>query len=207
MSVLSKEAAVRIAERVRRAESATRGELVVAVVASSADYAFFRCAAAWLISLGVALEGAALADVDARWILLGVLALSAFLYALFGLGTFVRLLVPKRTRDAAVRDRALSAFVELGVAETVDRSGVLLLVSEREHRVELLADRGIYERLTKERLDAELRGLTEDFRAGRFEEGLGKVIDSVGEVLAREFPVVDGARNELSDEVRRLPER
>lgn len=206
MSVLSEEGARRIAERVRRAEEGTTGELVVALVPTSGDYFLYRSVAAWIVSVVVGIEASVATELEARWVLLGLLPVALGLLWLFGFGPFVRTLVPKRIRDAAVRQRALAAFVELGVSETSERSGVLLLVSEREHRVELLADRGIYERLSQESLDREVALLTEDFRAGRFEDGLGKVIDSLGDALAREFPADASRPNELSNDVRRLPE-
>ena len=46
--------------------------------------------------------------------------------------------------DAAVHQRALQAFVEEDVFATRDRTGILLFVSLLEHRIEVVADAGIY---------------------------------------------------------------
>ena len=54
----------------------------------------------------------------------------------------MRLIVPSRYQQDCVSAKTKQAFIELGVTETRDRSGVLILLSEAEHRVEILADRG-----------------------------------------------------------------
>lgn len=101
-----------------------------------------------------------------------------------------------------VHERALAQFSRLRVWDTEHNNGVLIYLQLAEHQIEIVADRGVACRVADEHWRGVLAGLGELFRAGRHEEGLARVIDAVGEALAREFPA-DGLRvNELPDRPR-----
>jgi putative membrane protein len=57
--------------------------------------------------------------------------------------TLQRLLTPAAVRDGSVRTAAQSAFFSLGVAETRQRTGLLVYVSCLEGQVEIVLDRGV----------------------------------------------------------------
>lgn len=144
----------RIREAVRLAESNTSGEIVAYLMESSDHYGvaylrslLFFCASAVLISFGVLLasEGWGLGWLETA----AGIAVVAVLGALFGL--LVVWAVPPAFRFFAgtvrmartTRLQAFRAFVEEEVFATKDRTGILVFVSLREHRVEVLADKGI----------------------------------------------------------------
>jgi putative membrane protein len=89
-----------------------------------------------------------------------------------------------------------------GVANTHDRTGVLIYVSLRERRVQIIADTAIHAKVGTAFWDAEVKKIAEGIRAGRAAEGLASAILSIGERLAVHFPKHEGSQNELPDRLR-----
>jgi putative membrane protein len=104
-----------------------------------------------------------------------------------------------------VRNRAKQAFLDHGVTETRDRSGVLIFLSELEHQVQILADRGIHERLGVETWQRHVRTITRAIREDRAGIGIVEVVQEIGEELAAAFPARDDDENELPDGVQYTP--
>ncbi|MFO1510641.1 MAG: TPM domain-containing protein [Steroidobacteraceae bacterium] len=92
--------------------------------------------------------------------------------------------------------RALAVFGLLGVWDTAGNNGVLIYVLMADHKVEIIADRGIAARVPKSDWEAICRGIENAFRAGRYGDGVANGVRAVGEVLARYFPHDGGDRNE-----------
>ncbi len=92
--------------------------------------------------------------------------------------------------------RALAVFGLLGVWDTAGNNGVLIYVLMADHKVEIIADRGIAARVPKADWESICRGIESAFRAGRYGEGVVDGVRAVGEVLARHFPHDGGDRNE-----------
>jgi putative membrane protein len=101
----------------------------------------------------------------------------------------------------AVSDRVKQLFLELGIIETRDRSGVLVYLSELERRVEILADRGIHEHVGNQAWQAMVDELVGAIKGGRAAEGLATIIGRIGQELAAKFPPRPDDTNELPDEV------
>jgi uncharacterized membrane protein len=104
-------------------------------------------------------------------------------------------------RDATARERAVAVFGKLRVWDTEHNNGVLIYLLLAEHRIELVADRGLNRQVDA----AQLQGITDTmaaaFKAGQFEAGLNQAIDAVDALLVRHF-AADAAvpnPNELPD--------
>jgi uncharacterized membrane protein len=95
-------------------------------------------------------------------------------------------------RDRTPRDRAREVFVELGVWDTAERSGVLIYVLIAEHSVEIVADRGCDGRIGEDEWRDVCAEMQAAFRAGRWREGAVRGVEEVSRLLAREFPRVEG---------------
>jgi putative membrane protein len=80
----------------------------------------------------------------------------------------------------------------------------LLFVSELEHRVEVIADRGITERVEAGMWQSVVDDLISALRVGQGAAGVLRAIERIGVVLASEFPIRDGDRNELADAPRQF---
>jgi putative membrane protein len=199
-SLFSAEDKARIQAAVAEAEAETEGELVVVVARRSDDYAELRglFALAFMTLVGYALHHL-VPEFSARW-LLGAMGFFALLgYALSGAPPLLRLLVPASVRAARVDAHAKRVFVEEGVIETRERSGVLIYVAEAEHRVEILADAGIHARVEAGFWDDEVRAIVAQVRRGEATAGLLASIGRIGEALAASFPRRGPRENQLDD--------
>ncbi len=102
-------------------------------------------------------------------------------------------------RDLPPRERAAQLFTQLGVDRTAEASGILIYVQLVDRRVEILADRGIAERVPQAEWDAICRGMESAFRAGQWREGALAAVARAGELLTTHFPAGDANPNELPD--------
>lgn len=104
-------------------------------------------------------------------------------------------------RNADARERAITMFGKLGVWDTELNNGVLIYMLLADHRIEIIADRGLNRHVDV----AQWRGVIDDLAAacksGRFEAGLLAAIAEVDALLRRHFPRIGGEAdvNELPD--------
>lgn len=207
MAVFDAASRERVKEAVARAERGTAGEIVVVVAERAADYGSFRALCTLPLLVALTAEGlrltSSLGASAGLWFLLQ-LPLGVLLFWLLGTGPLVRLLVPRALRASAVEACAQRAFVEFGLTETRDRSGVLVLVTEAEHRVHILADQGIHARVQAGAWQQHVDALVRSIRAGAAADGLVTLVDELGTLLGQHFPPRSDDRNELSDDVRVL---
>ncbi len=101
----------------------------------------------------------------------------------------------------SVRDRAIAMFGKLRVWDTEFNNGVLIYLLYAEHKIEIVADRGLKAHVSDDEWKAIVERMREPLRAGKFEEGLGLAIDAVEALLEKHFPAAAGAANpnELSN--------
>jgi putative membrane protein len=204
-SLLSAAETATVAEHVARAERGTAGEIVVVIAERSAGYEKQRVAVSFTATLLAATALYTFAPVlPELWVLCAEAPLMAGFWWLSGLAAITRRLVPAAAQRDAVRARAEQSFLEQGVTETRDRSGVLLFLSEAEHRVELLADRGIHERVGTEDWQRLVDDVIDAIRRGRAGAGITAAVDAIGARLAQHFPPRSDDVNELADVPRRV---
>jgi hypothetical protein len=99
------------------------------------------------------------------------------------------------------RTRALHLFSTLRVWDTEHNNGVLIYLLLADHRIEILADRGIMDRVGHAPWADIAQQLSAHLREGRFEQGLSQAVEAVTQMLAVHFPVKAGQDNpnELPD--------
>ena len=104
-------------------------------------------------------------------------------------------------RDADPRERALAMFGKLRVWDTDENNGVLIYLLLAEHRIEIVADRGLNPHVGPAEWQAIADEMSAAFRGGALEAGLNRAIDAVDALLRRHFPAQEGAPNpnELPD--------
>jgi len=107
-------------------------------------------------------------------------------------------------RDMPVRHRATQLFAQLGVWDTEENSGILIYVQLIDHRVEILADRGIAQRVPQAQWDALCRGLEAAFRKKNYRGGALEAITKASELLVQHFPAGVKNPNELPDRPLRI---
>jgi uncharacterized membrane protein len=101
--------------------------------------------------------------------------------------------------------QAAVVFERLGMGRTDERNGVLLFVAPQSQAIAVVGDREIHARCGEGFWTAVAETIRDEFRAGRFTEGLVAGVRAVADELARHFPRRPGEsdRNELPDSVSR----
>lgn len=110
-------------------------------------------------------------------------------------------------RDASARDRAVTQFGKLRVWDTEHNNGVLIYLLLAEHAIEIVADRGLAQRVPPGTWQSMVTAMGSAFRAGDYEQGLMQALSGVSALLAQHFPpdMADaGKGNRLGNE---LPDR
>ena len=201
------------------AEHNTSGEIVTIVTDLSDDYddvALIWASIAAFVALSVVAFAPAfflelahnlLGGWDQQWAAGEYLALLFLFLGAKWLGTWVVLkwmplrlaLTPKHIRQRRVRARAIDLFKVGTESKTVGRTGVLLYLSMREHRAEIVADESIAGIVTPEVWGDAMLALIKQVRAGRPGEGMADAVRQMGVVLAEHFPKGSENPNELPD--------
>lgn len=104
--------------------------------------------------------------------------------------------VKSRTRDIAYR-----VFLEEGVFQTRERTGMLLFMSFLEREAVILGDEGINKKVSPEIWEGILMSLTTGMKRGNRTEAIIQTIQSMGNLL-KQYPIQVDDRNELRDDLR-----
>ncbi len=108
-------------------------------------------------------------------------------------------LVPGRIKTNRAEARALHLFKVGAERRTVGRTGILIYLSMREHRAEIVADAAIADKVEDEVWGDAMAALLAELKHGRCADGMVAAVARVGTVLAEHFPRRDDDRNELPD--------
>ena len=100
-----------------------------------------------------------------------------------------------------VLDRAAWAFKQLGMHKTAERNGVLFYLAVSDRKFAIIGDAGINAKVPAGFWDEISKLLKENFREGKFTEGLSEGIVLAGKQLKAHFPYSKGDVNEMSDEI------
>lgn len=97
------------------------------------------------------------------------------------------------------RARAVEVFSGLRVWDTEENNGVLVYVLLADHKVEIVADRGIHKHVGVARWQAICKEMEHHFKRSEFSEGSLIAINKIGVELAHYFPANGANDNEQSD--------
>lgn len=209
----------RIGAAVTGIERKTAGEVVTIVAEQSDDYA--EVALVWSILVAF-LALAALAMFPdfylglydrvtgswmQQWHPRGIFALALLVASLKFAGMWLlqlwrplrMLLVPGPVKLARVRARAITCFKVGAERRTHGRTGILIYLSLREHRAEIVADEAIASKVAPAVWGEAMAAMLVHIREGRIADGLIAGIEQVGAVLEEHFPLAEGDTNELPD--------
>lgn len=100
----------------------------------------------------------------------------------------------------SARQRALQVFSDLRIWDTRENNGVLIYLLFADRNVEIIADRGVNDKVGGAEWERICKAMEEAFRKDRFEEGLRQGIHEISAHLERHFPHHGDDRNELSNE-------
>ncbi len=100
----------------------------------------------------------------------------------------------------SARARALQVFAALQVWDTEQNNGVLVYILLADRAIEIVADRGLRERVRPAEWSAVVDLMTDRFRARRFRDGGVAGIEAAGALLARHFPRATEADGSTADD-------
>ncbi|SFF73124.1 putative membrane protein [Novosphingobium sp. CF614] len=216
---LSENDRARVSKAVADAEGLSSGEIVTIIAERSdgyTDVALSWSAAAALLALAalaiapdfyLGLYDRLLADWGHEWTPRAILTLAAGVATIkFGAMMLLQLwrplkfwLVPAPIKTMRVHDRAIRAFRIGAERRTTGRTGVLVYLSMREHRAEIVADQAIATKVDPEVWGDAMQAMLTHVREGRVADGMIAAIEKVGAIVAPHFPRADDDVNELPD--------
>ena len=109
--------------------------------------------------------------------------------------------VPFTKRKTSIKDLAADEFYKLGMAETRDRTGILIYILLSRREFYILADSGINEKVEQSVWDNIRDKMEEEFKHGHYLEGVLNTVEKVGNILGEHFPIKPDDTNELSNKV------
>jgi putative membrane protein len=188
----------RIRQAVIAAESKTAGEIIPMIVTSAARYTEIELFGVFIgLFAGMLVEwfwsdpwGSPYFQL---WPVIG--AFAGFLIS--RLPAVKRILASKERIGEAVHTLALASFTDQGLHHTRAHTGILILISLLEHRVEVLADRGINEKVSHGTWDEIVHSISAGIKSGHACDAYCKAIERCGDILATHFPRQADDKDEL----------
>ena len=213
-----------VTKAVAEAELKTSGEILTVVANESDGYTDVALALSTLVSFTVLVLLAffpdpPLAAFDAltggwntEWTPSGVFGMASGIgIALFVLTFLLTLspavrfaLIPGRVKTLRVEDAAIRHFKVGAERRTHGRTGVLIFVSLREHRAQIVADEAIAAKVEPEVWGEAMVDMLREIKAGKLGAGIAAGVRDVGEILGPHFPRADDDENELPDRLIQL---
>ena len=188
----------RIHQAIIAAESKTAGEIVPIIVTSSARYTEIELLGVVTgLFVGIAVEWLWSDPWGSEYLNLWPVAGALVGFLLGRIPALKRLLASENRVGEAVDRFALASFTEQGLHHTKDHTGILILVSLLEHRVEILADRGINAKVETGTWQEIVHILTGGLKSGQACDAFCKAIERCGEILATHFPRAADDKDEL----------
>jgi putative membrane protein len=207
----------RLSETVKKAESKTTGEIATAFIKESDEYSLWElyfsliCGFVYFIIMMFFVSpieswlSTMFWNYDVSYIVL-FYGFSTFLvigivYFIASITLIERLIVPNRVLKEKVENRAMRHFIEAGVHNTKDSTGILIFISYLEKRVLLLADSGISAKIPQKKWQEIVQHIIDGIHAGKMVDHLAEAIEECGVLLAEHFPIKPGTVNELDNEI------
>jgi putative membrane protein len=200
MPFLTENDTERIEQAVTAAEGQTAAEFVTVIAGASGHYLYpptLAAVAAMLLLSGIALMVPWPFPVTVGQFYVGQVLGFITLYGLFRWWPVRRRLVPRQVQRERARHRAHQTFLDLGLAATRDRTGVLFFVSAAEHYVEIITDRGVRIVVDDSVWANTIAEFTAAVRRGRVADGFVDAVNACARVLAERLPRRPGDVNEL----------
>ena len=219
MPILTPEEHARVSAAVAEAENHTSGEIVTIVADRSDGYTDIALAWAALASFTVltllaffpnppldfyaSLHGAWNAEWSSGEVFAAAAGIGILVFLLVVLAQLWQplkfALIPGLVKTNRAEERAIDLFKVGAERRTHGRTGVLIYLSMREHRAEIVADEAIASRVAQEVWGDAMAAMLAELKQGDVAGGMIAAVRKVGAVLAEHFPRAEDDRNELPD--------
>jgi putative membrane protein len=135
------------------------------------------------------------------WLFLGLFAVLFIIFheVIKRTNWLKRIFISQKEVDEEVEEAAIINFFNEGLYRTRDETGILIFISVFEHRVWVLADRGINQKVKPGQWDEIVRLIIEGIKQKRQAEAICEAIQEVGDMLKEHFPIKPDDRDELKN--------
>ena len=197
MHLFSAAEETRISDAIAAAEKKTSGEILAVVTNQSDTYFYVPFLVASLVALLVPWPFIYFTWRTVQWIYFLQLLVFAALVMLLMSTEWRMLFVPRSVKRMHAHRRAMEQFVAQDIHTTAGRTGVLIFVSLAERYVEIIADKGIHEKVPEGTWQAIVNQLTADLARSAPADGFVTAVQSCGAHLAQHFPPAPADHNQL----------
>jgi len=198
MTFLTEQEKQNIREAIREAEAQTSGEIVTVIARSADEYLYIPTLWAGLLAL--------LTPSVLLWLpqpldyiyMYAIQVVVFFVCAILFRWTPIKMkLVPRAVKQRRANRLANLLFLQHGVHQTEQRNGLLLFVSVAERYVEIMADKGINDRVPQDTWRHIVDEFVNHVKQGQIAKGFVEAVDQSGALLKEHFPIEAGDKNEL----------
>lgn len=113
----------------------------------------------------------------------------------------VRVYIESRCHFVDPVDRAKEVFHRLRMEATRERNAVLLYVAMKDRQLAVWGDTGVHEKVGDAFWSAQIKHILHHFTQDHYALGIAHIVQEIGQVLGHYFPHIDGAKNELPDDI------
>ena len=208
-----------VGKAVAAAEGNTAGEIVTVVTDRSDGYT--DVALVWAVAVAftaiavltffpdfyLGLVDRVLGKWNAEWTPRGIFGLALFVGIVKFAGMWLIqlwqplkfLLIPGPIKSHRANARAVDLFKVGTDRRTTGRTGILIYLSMRERRAEIVADEAIASKVAPEVWGEAMAAMLAELKRGHCGAGVVAAVERVGKVLAEHLPRAEGDVNELPD--------
>jgi putative membrane protein len=199
MKAFTQQEQQRIEGAVSQAEKKTSGEIVPLILAQADDYQGSRSRFSALVTLAIASITLWLFPHLPYW---GVALLLVASYLITSMAinnsrALLRRLISQDEINECVDEKAHASFTRHGLHHTRDETGILILICLFERRVQILADRGINNKVEQQQWEKIVQTITKGLHNDHACDALCDAIQQCGELLTPHFPIKEDDENEL----------
>jgi putative membrane protein len=192
VSLLSEVEQQQVSSAIEAVEQKTDAELVTVLARRSDDYFYIPTLWAAMIALFTPpLLSWTPLWLDSNDFLLIQLLTFVSLAVLLRWQPLMILLIPKSVRYWRASNMARRQFIENNLHHTRGDSGVLIFVSEAEHYVEIIADRGINQLVSEDQWQVIVEHFIKQVKVGLIAQGFINAVEQCGELLIEHVPATD----------------
>ncbi len=108
-------------------------------------------------------------------------------------------LIPGPIKSHRTYHRALAIFSVSAKGRTTGKTGILIYLSMRERRAEIVADEAITSKVEPEAWGKAMAAMLAELKRGQVGAGMAAAVERVGVILAEHLPKPEGDVNQLPD--------
>lgn len=189
----------RLVRCVQDVEAKTSGEIVPVIASISYDYPRAAHLGGLLLGIFAALGLSLVLGRDDMWIFLALFLPSYIFFSrlLMRYPSLKRPFLTKAEMREEVEEAAITSFHTNGLHRTRDMTGIIIYISVYERMVQVLADKGINDKVNPEVWEEVVTMVTDGIKTGSPGRALCRGVERCGELITHHFPIKHDDTDEL----------